>query len=277
MTKRLTEAQVAQYRRDGFYGPVGTFSQQEARQMRDSLEEFENGLVEKPVSRKHRRKLHVLLPWARNIVEDPRIVDAIEDIIGPDILVFTSTFFIKEPNSESFTAWHQDGTYFGLEPFEHVTAWVAFSNASREAGCMEFVRGSQKRGQVVHEIKMDAVHNLNNMGQHIPEAYDASQVALCPLEPGEFSLHHTHVIHSSAPNNSNDRRIGFGISYIPAHVFKRGTRASATLVRGRDHDGHFDLEPDPRTMSKDAAIAAHDAAYNRFRKNYQELQRQAAA
>jgi non-heme Fe2+,alpha-ketoglutarate-dependent halogenase len=268
--KRLTEEEVAAYRRDGFVPRVAAFSLAEAQALRHRLETFEATLPPGPVDRMWRRKLHVRLPWMRDLVGDRRILDAVEDLIGPDILVFNSTFFIKEPHSESVTAWHQDATYFGLEPCEHVTAWLAFSAASGASGCMQFLPGSHHWGQLRHEARAVA-NSVNNGSQTISEPFDAAAARLAPLEPGEFSLHHTLLVHQSESNRSGDRRIGVGISYIPCRVRHTGSfRMGATLVRGVDRHGHFEPEPDPRTLSPEAAGEAHARAYRRYREGYEE-------
>ena len=270
MPKRLTDEQIDRYRRDGFLGPVDALSREEAAALRRNLEAFEATFPPGPVAPANRRKLHVRLGWMRDLVEDARIVDAIEDLIGPDILVFNSTFFIKEPQTGAVTAWHQDATYFGLEPHEHVTAWVAFSDASAESGCMEFVVGSHRGGQLRHAAQ-EVANSVNHGSQTIAEPFEASPTAMAPLRPGQFSLHHTLVVHQSAPNRGHDRRIGCGISYIPARVRHKGSfRMPATLVRGTDSHGHFDLEPDPRLLSDKDAAAAHEQAYARYRAGYQE-------
>jgi ectoine hydroxylase-related dioxygenase (phytanoyl-CoA dioxygenase family) len=269
MSIRFSAADAAAYHRDGFFSPVDAFTEQEAAQHRAQLEAFEATLPPGPVSRMDRRKLHVRLPWMRDLVEDPRILDVIEMLIGPDILIYNSTFFVKEKHSDAVTYWHQDGTYFGLEPHEHVTAWVAFSNASEEAGCMQFVPGSHKRGPIPH-VTITGGNSLNNVAQGIDEDFSQQRRMTAPLRPGQFSLHHTNVIHASDPNRSGDRRIGVGISYIPTRVTKKGMRASATLVRGVDRFGHFDLEPDPRLLSQAQAKTAHEIAYARYRASYEE-------
>lgn len=267
---KLSTAQVDAYRRDGYYAPVDVFDADEAQRWRSDLEAFEATLPLGPVSAGNRRKLHVRCPWARDLVSDPRLLDVIESILGPDILVFTSTFFIKEPKTDAITAWHQDATYFGLQPYEHVTAWVALSDASIEAGCMEFVPGSHRWGQLEHG--RDALPGTINAGaRSISQAFDASAAVFAPVKIGQVSLHHTLIAHNSPPNRSNDRRIGFGISYIPTHCRHNGSkRMSATLVRGVDHLGHFDLEDDPRTMSAAAQAEAHERAYTRYRECHAE-------
>ncbi|CAN5709869.1 N/A [soil metagenome] len=268
MTK-LSQAEIDAFHRDGYYAPVDVFPAEEARAWRADLETFERTLPPGPVSAGDRRKLHVRLPWARDLVEDPRLLDVMEQLLGPDLLVFTSTFFIKEPNTDAITAWHQDATYFGLQPYGHVTAWVALSEASLEAGCMEFVPGSHRWGQLPHGL--EARPNIINAGaRSINQAIDTSRAVFAPVKTGQVSLHHTLTAHNSPPNRSKDRRIGFGISYIPAHLQHSGSkRMSATLVRGADH-GNFDLEADPRTLSVADQAEAHSRAYARYRECHSE-------
>jgi hypothetical protein len=273
----LSQAQIDAFGRDGFLAPVEAFSRAEARRLRDQLEAFERTLPPGPVAARDRRKLHVRLPWARDLVEHPRILDVMESLLGPDILVFTSTFFVKEANSDAITAWHQDATYFGLSPYAHVTAWVAFSDASIEAGCMEFVPGSHRWGQRRHGPH--AVPGSINAGaQSISQPIESAGALFAPLAAGQLSLHHTLVAHNSPPNRSGDRRIGCGISYIPTRLRHSGSRrASATLVRGVDRYGNFDPEPDPRALTPDERVGAHHRAYALYNAGYEEQMARAEA
>ena len=204
------------------------------------------------------------------LVRHPRILDAVESVVGPDILVYTATFFIKEANSPVFAAWHQDATYFGLSPHEHVTAWVALTDASREAGCMEVVSSRGAPRQLAHAA-LGLAHSINGGGQAIVEEFDAQGSEMMALPQGSFSLHHTLCRHRSAPNRASHRRIGVGISYIPAHVRLTGShRMCALLVRGRDTGGHFDLLTPPEGELHPAALARHENACRRYLDNYRE-------
>ena len=269
---KLSQTEINAFHCDGYYAPVDVFSAEEARRWRADLEAFERTLPPGPVSAGDRRKLHVRCPWARDIVGDPRLLDVMESLLGPDLLVFTSTFFIKEPDTDAITAWHQDATFFGLQPYEHVTAWVALSEASVEAGCMEFIPGSHRWGQLAHG--QNALPGTINAGaRSISVPMDTSRAVFAPVKAGQVSLHHTLTAHNSPPNRSKDRRIGCGISYIPAHCRHSGSkRMSATLVRGVDRHGHFDLEDDPRTLGADGQIEAHARAYGRYRECHAEQQ-----
>ena len=270
MPKALTQEQIERYGRENFLAPVDALSRDEARHYRNCLEAYEAAQGGRPLQPWQYRKVHVREAWAAELVRHPRILDAVEDLIGPDILVFNATFFIKEARTDQITAWHQDATYFGLTPHEHVTAWVALSDASEAAGCMQFVVGSSTFGQL-HHAPQKVASSVNHGSQTIVEPFDESRIASAPLKPGQFSFHHTLVIHSSAPNMSDDRRIGFGISYIPVHVSHRGSyRMGATLTRGEDRFGHFALEPDPRGHDMAENARHHDAAYRRYREGYEE-------
>jgi ectoine hydroxylase-related dioxygenase (phytanoyl-CoA dioxygenase family) len=230
----LTATQIEAFHRDGFLAPVALASAAEARRWRDDLEAFEATLPDRPIPARDRRKLHAREPWARTLVEDPRLLDVMEQLLGPDILVFTSTFFIKEPGTDAITAWHQDATFFGLAPYEHITAWVAFSDATVEAGCMEFVPGSHTWGQLKHG-EQEIPGSINAGAQAIGHEIDTVGKVFAPIRAGEVSLHHTLIAHNSPPNRSADRRIGYGISYIPTRLKHSGSKPHmATLVRGTD-------------------------------------------
>lgn len=208
----LTAEQVAKYRYDGYLYPVPALSPEEVAEYNADLARFEEWLG-KPVNHgdwRWRSAAYVFLPWLDRLVRHAGILDAVESLIGPDILVFTSTFFIKEANSPTFAAWHQDSTYFGIEPYEHATAWVALSDATEEAGCME-VLSSRGRPQQLHHAALGLRDSINGGGQAIIEDFDQGDGEMMALSAGSFSLHHTLCRHRSAPNRAAHRRVGIGI------------------------------------------------------------------
>jgi non-haem Fe2+, alpha-ketoglutarate-dependent halogenase len=206
----LTEAEVAAFWRDGFHFPVRVLESVEARLYRDALEahEAQSG---GPIASNRRHKVHLLFTWAAELVRHPRILDAVEDLIGPDILCWGSSFFIKEARNPAFVSWHQDATYWGLDPDDVVTAWVAFSDAPVESGAMEFLPGSHRMGQLPHADTFHE-HNLLSRGQEIAVEVDAEKAVKVPLRAGEMSLHHVKLAHYSGPNTTDDRRIGLAIA-----------------------------------------------------------------
>jgi len=236
---------------------VRVLSREEAAELRGRLEAFEAGAG--PLAETLRHKSHLLFTWLSDLVRHPRILDAVEDVIGPDILCWGTTFFIKEPRNPGFVSWHQDSTYWGLEPPDVVTAWVALSDSTVANGAMRVIPGSHTMEQVPHRDTFRA-DNLLSRGQEIMVEVDDSQAAGLVLSAGEMSLHHVRLIHGSEPNPSDQRRIGFAIRYIPTTVRQvAGMHDSATLVRGIDAYSHFELEERPDADLSSRAVAHHEA------------------
>lgn len=263
MPKHLSPAQVAAYREKGYVGPVPVLSPEEVRRHRAGLEDFEQRSGAK-LQFPEKSKTYLLFDWADAIVHHPAVLDAVEDVIGPDILVYHLTMHIKEPASSGRVVWHQDDDYFHLAPAEHVTAWVALSDATEQSGCMRMVPGLHTAGPIPH-IEDPQPDHLIRLGKGIHGRFTDADGELVPVPAGAMSLHHTHTPHSSPPNRGADRRIGVGISYIPAHVKPlTEPRNSALLVRGVDRYGHFHPEERLGQSESPAARAAHARAYDYY-------------
>ena len=261
MSKQLSSAALDAYRRDGYYFPVSALTASEVDHYRGCLEkhEAETGA---PLQGNWRHKAHLLFTWVDELVHHPKIVDVAEDVLGPNLLCWTTNFFIKEANSPGFVSWHQDAFYWGLSKDDVMTAWVALSPANLESGCMKFLPGSQTQDHLQH---VDTFHkdNLLSRGQEIAVKVDSENTVDVILNPGEMSLHHVKLVHGSEPNRSNDRRIGLAIRYIPTDIKQLKVRDSATLVRGVDRHKNFDHEPRPKRDLSEEALAAHADAIGR--------------
>jgi ectoine hydroxylase-related dioxygenase (phytanoyl-CoA dioxygenase family) len=260
MPKLLSAAALQSYRDDGFHFPLDILSAGEASDLRARLERFEAG-EGKPLSGGMRHKAHLLFTWLNDLVHHPRILDAVEDVLGPDLFCWSSTFFIKEARDPGFVSWHQDATYWGLSSPDVITAWVAFTPATIESGAMRMVPGSHRTQHAHHETWNK--DNLLSRGQEVQVDIDDHGAVDIVLQPGQASLHHVLIVHGSEPNRSDDRRIGFALRYIPTHLHQTvpGPRDSATLVRGVDRYHHFDHEPAPdRDLSEKAWATHRDAA-----------------
>lgn len=242
MGKRLTAAERDLYWQQGFLSPITVMTEQEALAYRQRLE-----AAEAQYGRLHYvTKPHLLLRMADELAHCDAILDAVEDIIGPDILLWDSNFIIKEPGDRKFVSWHQDLTYWGLEPDDVVSVWLALSPATPQSGCMRMIPGSHRNGRVEHAATF-AEDNILSRGQTITAAIDEQAAVDTALRPGQMSLHHGWVFHASHPNASDDRRIGFNMNLIAPHVRQtRFPRDSAMLLRGRDPYGHFEAEPRPQ-------------------------------
>ena len=246
------------FERDGFVFPIRVLSPKEASRYRGCLEDAEARYGE-AVEPYLRSKPHLVFTWVHELVHHPRILDAVEEVLGPNILCRGSSFFIKSPRDGSFVSWHQDSTYWGLEPPDVLTAWVALSDVPESSGAVRFVTASHRLPQIAHRDTVDAA-NILSRGQVAEIEIDESQVVGALLEAGEMSLHHVRMIHGSGANASDERRIGLAIRYAAAHVRQTKGIDSAMRVRGEDSFGHFQPEPAPRSDMDEAAVAAHAAS-----------------
>ena len=149
MRKVLSEDAVEQYRRDGYFFPIPVLSDDEVADLRGRLEAFEAGQG-RPIEGGHRNKSHLLFKWVDDLMRHPRILDVVEDLIGPDILCWNTIFWTKEARSPSFVSWHQDLNYWGLDASDLVSAWLALSPAMVESGCMRVLPGSHGEEMLPH-------------------------------------------------------------------------------------------------------------------------------
>jgi len=255
MPKILTQAQIDTFWRDGCVFPIRVMSREQAAEVRERLEAFERQ-AGGPLKGDLRHKSHLLFPWLDDIVHNARIVDAVEDLYGPDLLCWTTNFFIKEASNPAFVSWHQDSTYWGLDKPDVVTAWVALTPSNQGNGAMGFIPGTHTSDQIPHRDTF-AKNNLLTRGQEVAVDVDEAKAVTITLEPGEMSLHHVRLVHGSPANPSNDRRIGFAIRYIPTSVAQVAGRDSASLVRGNDRFHHFDPEPRPSREMDPAFVKLH--------------------
>jgi hypothetical protein len=257
--KSLSAAQVQAFHERGYHFPVEVLSPAEAKALRARLEAFEahNG---GPLAGYLRTKSHLLFPWLDELIRHPRILDAIEDVLGPNLLVWSTSFFTKEARDPSYVSWHQDSTYWGLSHPDVVTAWIGFTDSVVANGCMRVIAGSHKLEQLPHKDTF-AKNNLLTRGQEVQVDVDPRQAVDIEMRAGQASLHHVRIVHGSEANSSADRRIGFAIRYIPTYVRQtEGPRDTAMLVRGEDSYHYFDHEPRPQSDMHPDAVAFHRRA-----------------
>jgi chlorinating enzyme len=276
MPKVLTEEQIEFFNREGYLYPIDGISLRRANELLEALEGFER---EQGVSAGlFKLKGHLCFAEAWDFVREPKILDAAEDLIGPNILAFGSRFWIKPSGDGSFVSWHQDSAYFGCDPHEMVTCWVALTPANKGNGCLRAMPRSHLTGYSHVETYENAPgiaegekKNLLGRGQRI-EGLDESKAVHMELEPGQFSIHKERTAHASYPNNSGKTRVGFSFFLIPTHVRSTLKRRPATLVRGVDEYGHWDTDPIPtkeRLPEIVKMMLEHNAQYTnpQFRQN----------
>ncbi|MCP1835455.1 chlorinating enzyme [Bradyrhizobium sp. USDA 4532] len=257
MPKILSEAQVQQYRSKGFVCPIDALSAEEANEFLARMEDLESR--EPNLWARSKIKPHLLMMWLNDLMRNSNILDAVEDVLGPDIMAWATGHFDKKPHDPSFVSWHQDGTYWGLSEPSVVTAWIALTPSNRNNGCMRVIPGSHHQGQLPHR-DTDDKNNLLSRGQDVEVKVDEADAVDLELRPGQISLHHTMLIHGSKPNFSDTRRLGITIRYVAAHVSQTsGYKDSATLVRGTDKYRNFVAEPRPSRDFDPDAVEFYEA------------------
>ena len=256
MPNHLTEAARRQYREDGYYFPSRALTPELTAYYRAKLEAFEVSQGGR-ITGRMRQKLHLLLTWMDELVRHPAVLDAVESVLGPDILCWQTSFFIKNAQDDGFVTWHQDSTYWGLSEPDVASAWLALSPSTLESGAMRVMPGTHRGEQLAHTDSFDE-KNLLTRGQAVDAEIEESQAVDLILEPGEFSLHHVRLVHASEPNRTDDRRIGLAIRYVAPHVRQAtGVPDSALLVRGEDRYGNFEVERSPLADMHPDAVALH--------------------
>ena len=260
---RLSEAQRASYWEEGYLFPIRVFSEEKAEAARRSFEDMEKDWLDaglpQPLNTYKRVNAQVVMPFVVDIARDPAILDVVEGILGPDILIYAAEFFVKEPQTKAIVTMHQDLTYWGLGAIDGmVTAWLALSPATPESGCMDFVRGSHKNPILPHQDTFDE-NNLLSRGQEVAVDVADEDKTRIELMPGEMSLHHGLTIHGSGPNRSNDRRIGCVIRYIRPDMEQQvGAKDYVLAARGEDRFGHFTHAEAPTSAFSPESLELHE-------------------
>lgn len=254
------------YRNDGYVSGVPIIEAEMARDHRRRLEEVETRFG----SLHYQDKVHTAIHSPYELATLPAVLDVVEAMLGPDILLYNSTFIIKEPGAPTKVNWHQDLTYWGLADDDaQVSMWLALAPATAESGAMMMLPGSHVGGAVDHETNSDD-GNLLLLGQQIT-GLDTSANKLCALEPGEASFHHGWTVHSSQPNVSDDRRIGLNVQYLATHnAMAAGVPASAMLVRGIDRYNNFAVDSPPPEVLDEAAVARWSEADAQMKANFKQ-------
>jgi len=268
--KKLSRDDRSRYDNQGYLAPIRVMSERDAAAYALKFRDSEVN-TKGPLQPAYKHKLHLVAGWASEWVHHPVIVGAVEELLGPDTLCWTTDRLLKEAGDEKFVSWHQDAPYWRLEPHEVVTAWVALTPSTEESGCVRVLPGTHREPVARHEDHFDA-NNMLTRGQRIALDLKPSDGVPMELQPGEISLHHIGLSHGSQPNCSNKRRLGIAIRYMSATVRKDGSPESATLVRGTDLYHHFELEERPDEDFNLCARMAHNRAVRKqIANNYEPI------
>lgn len=263
MATHLSRSEIDAFSENGFHSPIRVFSDREAHALRNKLEAFERESGSR--AEELRIDLHLLYRWAWEVVHDPRILAPVTDLLGPNVLLWSLNWFIKEPHDNRYVSFHQDATYWGLEPHDVVTAWIALSDSGPKTGPMRFVPGSH-RAELCDHRETYLPNNMLTRGQTIERGFSEQSAVLAPLSTGEMSLHHVRLIHGSDPNRSHDRRIGMVLRYAATHVRQTRVEDTAVLVAGADTYDHFKLLVAPEVDMGEREQERHRDAVERMMK-----------
>ena len=250
MTHSLASESVKHYEREGYVYPVRVLGDDEVKYYRERYEEFEDRLgrrLRDSLPRERRpffQETHTVLPWVFDLASHPRILNAIESLLGPNLLIWSTQWFPKPPRDPGYINWHQDGVYWRLQPPLVCTAWVALTASDTSNGCLRIVPASHLQEHAHTETYAD--DSGLSRGQEIAVEVDEASAHDLVLAPGEISIHHIGLIHGSKPNLSDHARIGLAVRFVSPQVEHRGgERPWGMLVRGRDSHHHFELVDPP--------------------------------
>ena len=228
----LTTEQLDHYKNKGYISPVNALTSSEANEIREEIEKIEKDWP-KALEGINRNYIHLISPLFNKVCLNKKILDAVESIIGKNILICGTTLFIKDPNEKGFVSFHQDAKYIGLEPYNWVTVWLSVTDVNEKNGCMRMWPGSHKDSIRHHEQKYDE-GNLLTRGQTV-ENVPLDETTPLVLKAGQMSLHHPTIVHGSGLNKTNDRRIGFVVqSYIGSNVNQVLGKMYVQQARGDD-------------------------------------------
>jgi hypothetical protein len=253
MIRRLDDRQRCRYEHDGIVYPIEVLSTEEARHYRAACDALEAQLGGRPRTVEV-RQMHLHFPWAYALATHPRVLDAVEGILGSNLLVWATELFVKHPRDPAVSIrWHRDRTYMGFDAATTATAWVALSDSTAANGCMCAAPGPGRRhNRAPAEIDLSPANN-RKMAVNEPDRHDVVQVE---LRAGEMSLHDADILHGSSPNHSDDKRVGFVIRFVTPAAQPLAGRAPAVLARGHDDAGHFLIVGPPPEAGQEQALAA---------------------
>lgn len=257
MAKALTPQQLESYRHDGVLFPIPVLSAGEVSYYRAAFEELERRLGGGSRLAPHQvSQWHLHFPWAHRLATHPRVLDVVEDIVGPNVLVHSSTFFCKHPHDASFVSWHQDGFYWQLNEPRLTSAWIALRESTAENGCLRVIPGSHRQARLPHAATAVSRDNLLGSGLEVSVEVDERQARDVLLAAGEMSCHHVDLIHGSSPNRTDGKRIGFAVRYLAPELRQQGWHHEVVLARGRDDYRHYRHAPAPHGNDLEEQIAA---------------------
>ncbi len=254
------------YQEKGFFYPITVLDSKEIEYYK-SLYDQQKALLGKDTDPNRFKQLHLHFPWAYKLVTHPTVLKHVTSLLGKNVLVHGSSVFSKSPGDETYVSWHQDGYYLKLKSFEYVSAWIALSDSTVENGCMRFVPNSHQT--ILPHIENPNSYNLLGSGLTVDKIIADNDVVDVKLRAGEMSLHHVNLLHSSNPNVSDEKRVGFAVRYISANFSQELPHHKVVLASGNYNESNFDLLQSPPSGSLENCIKKQKIAHDQYRHNRQ--------
>ena len=247
------------YETNGYFLPIDVISLNAAKEASFKLEKISRN-PNSNIIHPWNLQAHLLANWIYNICANSKVLDSVEALIGPNIFIQSADIFIKPPNSTKHINWHQDANYWGLDPFELVTGWIALTDVFPQNGCMNYLPKSHLLNKIHHTETLDKNSDLTK-GQEIDLNIDNDKLVPVILKAGQMALHHCLLAHGSGPNLTNKYRIGIAVRYLPTYVKQTyGPPISMILARGEDKFNHFQKDKIPKGDFDKITIAEHNKA-----------------
>jgi len=249
VTHALSREQLSDYDRNGILFPITVLSSDEVDLFRRELQAVADNCGQ---SQRRLDGLHLLFDWAYRLVSHAAVLDAVEDLLGDDILVDGSLVFYKPAHDSSYVSWHQDSVYSDWHQTPSTSAWIALTTSNQANGCMRAIPGSHKLGPITHAAVRDGL-NLLFRGEQV-STVDETLAVDVELRPGEMSFHQSNLVHGSRPNTSDQPRIGFIVRFVTNKVTNRDR--PLLRVRGSADCSHLPLATPPAEMNYQSALSA---------------------
>ena len=241
MPRVLNNAQLKSYKQDGFVSPLDCISAEQASKFLGIIDDYEK-VHDEDVSVNIRVRAVLAFKWMIDLARHKKIAGALQDCIGPNVLLFLSGVWSKQPGTNTFVSWHQDGAYNPFDRNTGATAWIGLTESTPEKGNIRCIPGSHSE-VIPHKEILDK-DNILSRGQSVPDV-DTSKAVDMPLLAGQFSIHHELLVHGSAPNITKERRLGISFACVPTEAKPLSGPRTGILIAGANHPGHWVLNKEP--------------------------------
>lgn len=242
--RKLSHDQIDAFNVNGFLMPFRSYAPEEADRLRTKFDSIISKFLSAGKDSYSIENYHDKFATLYEVAVNPAILDIVEDLIGPNIVCWSTQIFAKMPNDKRSILWHQDCSYWPLTPSKTVAVWLAIDDSDRKNGCLQYIPGTHLHGYLPWHESDPA--EMNVLSQAISDVEQYGTAFDVELRAGEASIHSDLLVHGSMPNRSQRRRCGISIRYCPPDVRAfQGMNEKSIVCRGVDSSGHWANIPKP--------------------------------